>query len=158
MRKFLLITCLMGILSPVLSQEIRTYSDEELTKYAQVMVWAENEKGRMTEVYNGWINNNENLNAPRFLDIKRAKGDSVKLLEIEASESELTAYNNIQVNYDSMTSSFKEVYIGKIKEDIGAGLYNALKAELKKNEEVKNRYEAVVAGLKEESGVGESEE
>ena len=158
MKKHFLTVCLIGILASAFAQEERVYSDEELTKYATVMVWAEAEKGRMTGIYNEWINKNEDLGAPRFLDIKKAKGDSVKLLEINVTEIELSAFNKVIANYDSMTSSFKEVYVGKIKEDIGAGLYNALKADMKTNEEVKKRYEAIVMGLKKESSEDESDE
>ena len=151
MRKLLLVTILTGFLTQGFSQDEKEYTDEELTKYATVMVWAEDEKGRMTEVYNSWINDNEDLDAPRFLKLKKANGDSVKLQEIEATDIEVAAYDKILANYDSMTASFKEVYVGKIKEDIGAGLYNTLRADLKSKEELKTRYEAIVEGLKEES-------
>ena len=158
MKKLVLITLLSGLTMTLKAQEARTYSDEELTKYASVMVWAEEEKERMTGVYNNWINNNDDLNAPRFLDIKKAKGDSVKLLEIEATELELSAYSKILTDYDSMTTAFKAVYVGKIKEDIGAGLYNTLKKDLKSDDEVKGRYEAIVSALKEEAESGESDD
>lgn len=155
MKKLALLIVLTGFMAKTQAQEAREYSDEELTSYATVMVWAEEEKGKMTRVYNEWINANEALNAPRFLDIKKAKGDSIKLLEIEATELEVMAFNKILTDYDSMTAVFKEVYVGKIKGDIGAELYNALKADLTSNAQIKERYEAIVAGLKEE---GESEE
>ena len=157
MRKLVLFTCLLGVFGLAFSQEERQYTDEELSKYASVMVWAEMEKSQMTKVYNDWINKNEDLDAPKFLKIKKAKGDSVKLAEIEASELETAAYAKIIADYDSMTAAFKEVYVGKIKEDIGAGLYNALKADFKKDEELKSRYDAVVATLKEEYASKEDE-
>ncbi|WP_425391945.1 hypothetical protein [Ekhidna sp.] len=158
MKKILLLMCLVAGMGLAKAQDEVSFSDEELTQYATVMVWAENEKERMTEVYNGWINNDETLAAARFVEIKSAKGDSVKLQEIEVTSDELMAFEQIQVNYDSMTASFKEVYIGKIKEDIGAGLYNNLKKALKSDAEVKAQYQVIYDGLMEASAPKEDDE
>ncbi|MEQ9008965.1 MAG: hypothetical protein RLP12_13840, partial [Ekhidna sp.] len=70
MKKVLLLICLVAGINMVNAQDETSFSDEELTKYATVMVWAEVEKERMTEVYNGWINNDEVLEAARFVEIK----------------------------------------------------------------------------------------
>ncbi|MEM0942181.1 MAG: hypothetical protein AAGI25_20685 [Bacteroidota bacterium] len=150
MKKLILYSCLMGMFAVVFSQEEKEYTDEELTKYAGVMVWAEMEKDRMTDVYNDWINKNENLDAPKFLKIKEAEGDTIALQELEATDIEKAAYDKIITDYDSMTSAFKEVYVGKIKEDIGAGLYNSLKTDFKDNADLKSRYDEIVAALKKE--------
>ncbi|MEP0987437.1 hypothetical protein [Ekhidna sp.] len=161
MKKVLLIVCLIAGFGKINAQDEATFSDEDLTKYATVMAWAEMEKGRMTEVYNGWINNDETLEATRFVEIKSAKGDSLKLQEIAITDDEMVAFKKIQVNYDSMTASFKEDYIGKIKEDIGAGLYNSLKKALKSDADVKTRYQVVYDAIVEESKAsseGETEE
>ncbi|WP_370087156.1 hypothetical protein [Ekhidna sp.] len=158
MKKVLLMMCIMTGLSTANAQEESSFTDDELKTYATVMVWAEVEKERMTETYNDWINNDETLEAARFVKIKSAKGDSVKLQEFEVTDDELTAFEQIQASYDSMTSSFKEVYIGKIKEDIGVGLYNSLKKELKSNAEVKSRYQTIYDGLLEETTSGEEDE
>lgn len=146
MKKLSLIT--LFILSFTFAQAQETYSDEELTIYATVMVWADSEKGRMSDIYNDWINNNEQVGAKLFLDIKQAEGDSMKIESLGISDEELAASNMILAKYDSMTSSFKEVYVGKIKEDIGAGLYNKLKKSLKSDAEIKSRYEAIYEELK----------
>lgn len=158
MKKVLLLMCLVAGINMVSAQEETSFSDEELTKYATVMVWAEMEKERMTETYNNWINNDEILEAPRFKKINDAGGDSSKMVELEVTADEKKAYEQIMMSYDSMTSSFKEVYIGKIKGDIGAGLYNALKKELKSSEETKARYQEIYEGLKEEGAISEEDE
>ncbi len=150
MKKVLLILCLIVCVDKVSAQDEAKFTDEDLTKYATVMSWAAMEKGRMTDVYNGWINNDEILVATRFVEIKSAKGDSLKLQEMSATNDEVLAFEKIQVNYDSMTASFKEIYIGKIKSDIGAGLYNSLKKALKTDPDVKARYQAIYDGLVEE--------
>jgi len=134
-----------------MSQEVRDYTDEELTKYASVMVWAEQEKEKMTVAYNESIKDNDVLNAPRFLKIKRANGDSLKLQEIDITKEEQQAFDAIQAGYDSMTTGFMVVYKQKIKTDIGAGLYNALKADLKSRADVKDKYEQLVQTLQKEA-------
>ncbi|MEM6736145.1 MAG: hypothetical protein AAGC64_09465 [Bacteroidota bacterium] len=150
MKKLILYSCLIGMFVTVFSQEEKEYTDEELTKYASVMVWAEMEKDRMTDVYNDWINKNENLDAPKFLKIKEVEGDTIALQELEVTDVEKSAYEKIIADYDSMTSAFKEVYVGKIKEDIGAGLYNSLKTDFEDNADLKSRYDEIVAALKKE--------
>lgn len=139
------------------AQEVREYTDEELTTYATVMAWADDQKGNMTDTYNGWINNDELLEAARFVKIRNAKGDSLKLQAIEASNDEVLAFEKIQVSYDSMIASFTEVYKGKIKEEIGAGLYNSLRKDLKKDEELKVRYTAIFEQLKSAAVTEESD-
>lgn len=161
LKKGILLVSLFLVTIMVHSQD-KEYSEEELTKYAMVMVWADLEKDRMTEVYNGWINENEDLQASRFVKIKNASGDSEKLKEMDATEMELAAYEGIISRYDSMTSAFKEIYVGKIKDEIGAGLYNDLNNDLKKQVELKARYDKLFARLRKESAKqdedGESEE
>ncbi|WP_436517064.1 hypothetical protein [Ekhidna sp. To15] len=158
MKKVLLMMCLIAGFGKVSAQDEATFSDEDLTKYATVMVWAEMEKGKMTEVYNGWINNDPTLEATRFVEIKSAKGDSLKLQELAVSNDEKVAFEKIQMSYDSMTASFKDVYIGKIKTDIGAGLYNTLKKALKADADVKARYKVVYDAIAEESKTTAEEE
>lgn len=147
MKKVLIAAFLMSSMV-TLAQDEKTYTDEELTKYATVMVWAESEKSSMTGIYNGWINNDDVLKAPRFVEIKKTKGDSVKLQEIAVTLEEKQAFDMIISSYDSMTSSFKEVYTSKIKEDIGAGLYNSLRKSMKKDAELKARYDAIFEEIK----------
>ena len=156
MKKLSLIA--LFLLSMVVVKAQDEYTDEELTKYATVMVWAEDEKVVMTDTYNDWINNNEVLDAKVFLDIKNTKGDSVKIADLGVSTEELVAFEMIQAKYDSMTASFKEVYIGKIKNDIGAGLYNKLKKSLKADDDVKGRYDAIYEGLKSEESIEDDAE
>ena len=158
MKKVLLLMCLVAGMGLAKAQDEVSFTDEELTTYATVMVWAENEKERMTETYNGWINNDETLEAARFVKIKSANGDSVKLQEIEVTDEELVAFEQIQVNYDSMTASFKEVYVGKIKEDIGAALYNRLRKAMRSDADLKARYQAVYDGLMEDQSAEAEDE
>ncbi len=130
-----------------LAQEPRTYTDEELVSYGKVMVWVEAEKDRMTGLYNDWIAQNEFVGAPRFLQLKRNQNDSLKLQAINATEDEIAAFNEISSDYDSMTAAFKRLLLGKIREEVGAGLYNALKNDLRTRPEIEARYKDILRGL-----------
>lgn len=156
MKKVLMITCLTMCFGVLSAQEEVSFSDEELTNYASVMVWGKLEKKNMTGTYNTWISQNEELAAKRFSEIKKAKGDSIKLVELEVNETELTAFNTIQMKYDSMIGSFKTTYKTKIKEEIGNGLYNKIRKALKADADIKSRYQAIYDGiLEEQSAVSE---
>lgn len=158
MKKVVLIVCLIGSIGVARSQEARTYTDEELKSYAGVMVWGELEKSKMTDTYNNWINNNEDLEAARFVKIKNNSSDSLKLQELEVTEEEMAAFSGIMTSYDSMTAAFIDVLKAEIKEKIGYGLYNDLKKDLKKNEEVKSRYQAIFDELKNDAIAEEDDE
>jgi len=141
-KAMLLMMIILGFRS-IQAQETSSFTEEELEKYATVMVWAEVEKGSMTETYNNWINNDESIEATRFVKLKAAKGDEAKIQELEATTKEVAAFAKIQSSYDSMTSTFKEVYLGKIKTDIGAGLYNQLRKAMKTDAQLKAKYQAI---------------
>ena len=142
MKAMLLMMVAFGVGSTI-AQEAPSFTEEELEKYATVMVWAEVEKGSMTETYNNWINNDESIEAARFVKLKAAKVDEAKIKELEATTEEVAAFAKIQASYDSMTSAFKEVYVGKIKTDIGAGLYNQLRKAMKSDAEIKEQYQTI---------------
>ena len=148
-KNVLLVVSLSVFSGSVLAQGDKEYSDEELKTYASVMKWAKDEKSSMTSIYNGWINGNEDLEAARFVKIKSAKGDSVKLRELEVTSEELLEFTSIIDRYDSMVASFKVSYTTKIKDDIGASLYNSLRKDMKKDETLKARYEEVLGKLEE---------
>ena len=158
MKKAMLLMMIILGCGFIQAQETPSFTEEELEKYATVMVWAEIEKGSMTETYNNWINNDESIEAARFVKLKAAKGDEVKLQELEATTEERAAFNQIQSSYDSMTSAFKEVYVGKIKTDIGAGLYNQLRKAMKSDAEVKAKYQDIYDGLLEVQSTEPKEE
>jgi len=140
------ILAMMAFQNSVFAQDTEV-SDEDLAKYAIVMKWAADEKKSMGTTYNGWIKEKkEMIKSAKFNELRNADKANT-LAEAEATEEELAAFNEIQVKYKEMTTSFKEIYTGKIKEDIGAGLYNRLKKSLKTDTDMKVRYEAILAGL-----------
>jgi LPS O-antigen subunit length determinant protein (WzzB/FepE family) len=137
---------IMAIGTSVFSQN--EFSDEDLTSYATVMKWAQDEQGRLSQTVSDAINENENLPGSVYQELKKAmKAGDVN--STDASEEEVAEFLKVQELTDSLTSNFKTVYKEKIKSDIGAGLYNNLKKALKSEAEVKARYDAIMASLKE---------
>lgn len=143
------------------AQEEDTVTDEELRKYAEVMAWADDEKEDLEAMYNDLIRENELMNGgKRFVEIKGAIDDSVKLAELEVSEEEMIAYNKIEEENEANVAKFKEVYTEKIKdkEVLGASTYNKVGKALKNDEEVKARYEEILAEVKMSSEDDDGEE
>lgn len=157
MKKIVLLL-LVGISFIGSAQEVKEYTEDELRSYAGVMVWADQQKSIMTDIYNEWINNDELLEAAKFVKIRDAKGDTIKLQELGATDNEVLAFNKIQASYDSMIASFTSVYKDKIKDEIGAGLYNSLRKDLKKDAKLKSNYEALFEQLKAEAKTEEETE
>jgi hypothetical protein len=59
----------------------------------------------------------------------------------------MAMFNEIQEKIDNKKADFKATYTSKIKEDIGAGLYNRLKKALKADIGLKTRYTTILEGL-----------
>jgi hypothetical protein len=139
------------------AQEESTFTDEELTTYATVMVWAELEKDRMTDSVEYWVKNNETLSAGQYNELSKASkaGD---ISTVEATEEEVAVFNDIQQKIEDQKAAFKDVYVGRIKEDIGAGLYNRVNKALKSDDELKERYQAIYDRLLEENKPEEIDE
>ncbi|MFY0600557.1 MAG: hypothetical protein JXR03_12875 [Cyclobacteriaceae bacterium] len=161
MKKMLVGVVMVLSLFSAKAQDEVSYTDEDLTKYATVMVWAEAERGALKATVKDsvgiWLDEGDVLARSKYNELSKAKKAN-KLEEVEASEEELSVFTDIQSRIDTKKSSFKENYTLKIKEDIGAGLYNKLKRSLKSDAEVKERYDAIYNALIEGAIGGDEEE
>lgn len=143
MRKSVLMILLLVGMFNVKAQEEQSFSDEDLTKYATVMAWAEGEtlmlQNLVKDSITTWLDNSESLDISTYNELSKASD----LSAVEADPAAVEAFKSIQQRIEDKKANFKEVYVGKIKSDIGVGLYNNLKKALKSDEEVKSRYEAI---------------
>ncbi|WP_258097150.1 hypothetical protein [Marinoscillum pacificum] len=143
MRKSVLMILLLVGMFNVKAQEEQSFSDEDLTKYATVMAWAEGEtlmlQNLVKDSITTWLDNSESLDISTYNELSKASD----LSAVEADPEAVEAFKSIQQRIEDKKANFKEVYVGKIKSDIGVGLYNNLKKALKSDEEVKSRYEAI---------------
>ena len=153
MKKALLMVLMLAGIFAVKAQEEKAYTDEELETYATVMVWAEVETENLKNIVRDsvelWLEGEELTNT-KYNELSKADKAGT-LAEAEATEEELATYQEIQDRIEAKKETFKEEYIAKIKEDIGAGLYNSLKKDLKADEELATRYDEIYARLSEEA-------
>lgn len=135
-------------------QESAEFSDEELTKYAVVMKWAETETATLSQKVADLVNNNELLSAAAYNTLSRAQKAGEELRSTEVEEGEIVEFEKIAATTETLKEEFSSVYKEKILSDIGASLYNSLKKALKTDEDVKSRYEAIYDNLADESDEG----
>lgn len=157
-KLFMLATVmLLGFSYNVQAQE-EEVTDEELRSYAIVMDSADVKKQEMGAAYNKLIQEEEAMQGGRrFQELKNANGDEEQLEEMGATEEEIEIYTRIQEDYDEMVTEFKEEYTEMIKEHVTVPTYNKVSRELKANEEVKARYEEILAEVQEEREAMENE-
>ena len=134
-------TLMMLIVLVSVAQE--DFSDEDLTKYATVMNWAKDKKAELSANISSSINENELLPGSVYNKLKKAL-EAGDVNSTDASETEVNEFLLVQKRIESLEAQFKTMYVDKIKNDIGAGLYNQLRKALKSNEEVKSRYDAIL--------------
>lgn len=151
MKLKLVVWALISMISlGVYAQDEEGFTDEELKKYASVMVWAEMEKSRMADSVEYWVKNNDDLSASVYNKLSKAS-KAGNIADAEATEQEIAVFQGIQAKIENQKKEFKTVYVDKIKADIGAGLYNKLNKALKSDEEVKSRYDEVFNTMMEET-------
>ncbi|MFA0963926.1 hypothetical protein AB9P05_19120 [Roseivirga sp. BDSF3-8] len=139
----------------VFAQDDEVPTDEELKAYIVVMDSIEDMKISIGERVNEMIQSSELMQGGRrYKELDATKGDSVKLVEISATEEEIAEYDAIIAYTDSLTILFKENYTTLIKDDLGAGTYNKVR-KAERDPEVKERMKAIREEMKEEE---ESEE
>ncbi len=142
------------------AQEETTFSDDDLKKYAAVMVWAEQAQDELGNVVRDsvgiWLDESGVLDASGYNELSKAS-KSGSLDGTEASEEEVAVFEAIQARIEEKKDIFKETYTTKIKEDIGAGLYNDLRKALKSDDEVKDRYTVILEALKVEAEAVETD-
>ena len=154
---------IMALIMPIglFAQEAEenTFTDEELTSYATVMKWAKSEQKSLSSLVKDsvkiWLDGSE-LTASLYNEMSKSKKKGT-LAEVEANEAQVAKFEEISSKIDTKKAAFTDTYKTKIKEDIGAGLYNRLKKALKADAALKERYEAVLQGLPDESDDEEAE-
>lgn len=146
-------------------EESEIVTDEEIEKFAvmedSVMAFYEKKNVELIEM----IKNNEVIDgAARYNEIKGAWDNEEKLAEIEITESETAAYEEILAFMGSLGDEVRELKIELIKNDdiLGVPTFNKVNKAMKEDPEVKEKVESLQAELKEkrtaeddsESGTG----
>lgn len=121
-------------------------SDEKLRAYIMVMDSVDVLRAELSESVSNTIVSNELMDGGRtFNTIKSAQGDSVKLSEAGISEEQLAAYEELQQELTELQASLNETFSEMVKEHVGVKEYNQIRKGLRSDEELKGRYEQLVA-------------
>ncbi|WP_158860693.1 hypothetical protein [Lunatibacter salilacus] len=146
-------------------EESEVVTDEEIEKFAvmedSVMAFYEKKNIELIDM----IRNNEVIEgAGRYNEIKAAWDDEEKLAEIEITDDEKAAYEEILAFMGSLGDEVRELKIELIKNDeiLGVATFNKVNKAMKEDPEVKEKVESLQAELKEkrtededtESGTG----
>ncbi|WP_317174862.1 hypothetical protein [Pararhodonellum marinum] len=153
-RLFILSFLLLGFFSVnVIAQDTEEITDEELAKFAamedSVLAFYEMKNEELITM----IKENEVIDgAGRYNDIKAAWGNEEKMAEIEVTEEEKTAYQEILDFMGSLSEEVRDLKVGLIKDEdvLGAATYNKINNAIKSNPEVKEKVDNLIAQLKTE--------
>jgi tellurite resistance protein len=148
MKKAIFLFSLIVSMNIVRAQSSDIVSDEELRKYAIMMdsinTLTENIKNIITEL----VTKNPDISAARYNELSRLAGDSVKLKEAGATETELRALKKITEVRNQETNKLQEVLRTMATDYIGAATYNKIRNALRTDSALKAKYEAMMAELR----------
>ncbi len=125
-------------------------TDEEIQKFAamedSVMVFYNQKNEELVDM----IKNNDVIDgAGRYNEIKEAWGKEEKLAEIELTDEEKAAYEEILNFMESLAGEVRDLKISLIKNDeiLGAATYNKVNKAMKSNPEIKEKVDSTIAEL-----------
>lgn len=139
-------------LTVLAQEETEVVTDEEIGKFAvmedSVMAFYEKKNEELIAM----IRNNEVIEgAGRYNEIKGAWDDVEKMAEIEITDEEKAAYEEVLAFMGSLGDEVRELKIELIKNDeiLGIATFNKVNKAMKENPEVKEKVESLQAELKE---------
>ncbi|MEL7145022.1 MAG: hypothetical protein AAFO69_01535 [Bacteroidota bacterium] len=125
-------------------------TDEELTAYATLLLQIDSMKLAAKTQFSEMVKTHELMDGGRrYNALKKAIGDEAKLAEIEATEEEIAAYEELVAKNGEASANIKSFLSTNVKDGIGARKYNVIKKKLKADSDFKAKYEEIVASLKE---------
>ncbi|NHE58782.1 hypothetical protein [Cyclobacterium plantarum] len=165
MKKLFVLSFLMlgliGFQAHAQEEAVEEITDEELAKFAavedSVMAFYEQKNEELIDM----IKNNEVIEgAARYNEIKGAWEDEAKLTEIEITEEEKAAYEEILEFMGSLSNEVRDLKIGLIKNDdiLGVATYNKVNKAMKENPEIQEKVDSMIAELKEKREVETEDE
>ncbi|MFO7822497.1 MAG: hypothetical protein R6V72_01070 [Cyclobacterium sp.] len=136
-------------------------TDEELAKFAavedSVMAFYDQKNEELVSM----IKDNEVIDgAARYNEIKGAWEDEEKMAELEITDEEKAAYEEILEFMGSLSNEVRDLKIGLIKNDdiLGVATYNKVNKAMKENPEIKEKVDNMIAEMKEKRTVESEDE
>ena len=121
-----------------------------LRKYALLTEIVDGMKEEIRNQTASLVKNQEGIDGKRFNELNKAKGDEAKLEAAGATDFEKQFMALVKKKKDERTTAIQDVVkilASKLFTN-GAKEYKAIKSSLKSDEEVKARYDAIVAKMK----------
>ncbi|SHM85694.1 hypothetical protein SAMN04488057_10498 [Cyclobacterium lianum] len=163
-RLFVLAFLMLGVIgfqAQAQDEAEEEITDEELAKFAavedSVMAFYDQKNEELVDM----IKNNEVIEgAARYNEIKGAWEDEEKLAEIEITDEEKAAYEEILEFMGSLSNEVRDLKIGLIKNDdiLGVATYNKVNKAMKENPEIQEKVDSMIADLKEKRTVESEDE
>lgn len=148
-----LIAGLLGMGS-VMAQTESDISDENLRSYIMVMDSVDELRTQLSEDVSEMIKSHELMDGGRaYSKIKSADGDLEKLEEEEITEEQVEAYEELQGQLEEMQAELNSTFSEMVKEHVGIAEYNKIRKGLRSDEELKARYDELVAEMNKEEGL-----
>ncbi|MBX2963177.1 MAG: hypothetical protein KF687_11745 [Cyclobacteriaceae bacterium] len=149
MKQLIYVTILLlAVNTAGIAQEV--ISDEELQKYAIAMDSIDGMRKSLIETISEMVKTNENITAARYNELSRIIKDEEKLAAANATQDEVNAVKEILATREEGTAKINETFQSLAKDYIGAASYNKIKKALTTDEDVKLKYETMLAELKAE--------
>ena len=125
-------------------------TEEDLKDYATLMLQIDSMKTVAKDQFSDAVKSHELMDeGRRYIELKNAMGNEEKLAEIEATEEEIAAYNELLAQNDEAADNIRSFLSTEVKDGIGARKYNAVKKKLKEDADFKAKYKEITAMLKE---------
>lgn len=152
LKFYSILILLFSILNSFVALAQEEITDEELTRYAVMMDSIDVLKGNVEETIKEMVASTEEITGTRYNELYKYSRNTDKLAELEANEAEVEFLNSIDFVKDSMTLELKKVYSSLAKDYVGDGgrTFNKISKALKSDEDVKQRYDAILLGITEE--------
>jgi len=148
--KLLFAVLVMTVMSTGIVHAQDEISDADLRKYALLSEVIEYMKKDISIELNEMIKAQEGMTGQRYKELAATKGDETKLTAIEAKDFEkkfLALTTDLKNDRTDAIKSVNSELATKMVGDKGR-VYKKIRAELKTNEELKARYEAILAQVK----------
>jgi hypothetical protein len=145
--KLLFLTIIMSVFAGDLVMAQNEITDADLRKYAIMYQSIEFMKKDISIELNKMIKAQEGMTGKRYKELAGAKGDEAKLAAIGAKDFEKQFIGLVNKLMDGRKASIKEVNSALATKMVGnkGKVYKKIKADLKTDEVLKGRYEAILS-------------
>ncbi len=142
--KFLLALIVFAAASTFAQAQEEEISDENLRRYALLMETVDAMKAEISTTLNGMIKKQEGMTGKRFSELNKGEGEPAT----EFEQKFMDTINEMKSERIDAIKQVNQILATKMLPN-GGKTFKAIKVALASDEEVKGRYEAILAKIKE---------